>query len=654
MEEPVCLIENTTSGELQVNQEALDILSSIRQPVVVVSIVGMYRTGKSYLMNRLAGKRSGFSLGSTIQSETKGIWMWCVPHPRKNDHTLVLLDTEGLGDVEKGDSKNDTWIFALAVLLSSTLVYNSMRTIDSNSKQIAARNDASECIQKFFPKRKCFVMPRPVSQNDLRILDQLYDADLDPGFIQQATEFCDYIFDHSEKKTVSEGTPERIMKEYDGKCSENTALSFCSALLQRLWDSLDHASYMRSGGYTLYRFQLELMTFTYRGTPGKGSEAEQVLEVFLKEKEGQIKEIRMTDRVLTLQEHLLMEDKVRLKTERYQAEKEAAQRSQEAMVKRLEEQQKAHKERQRQIMEGTERERRAAQQEQERIFAEGSVEMQKPVCLIDSESTGKLQVNQEALDILSSIRQPVVVVSIVGMYRTGKSYLMNRLAGKNTGFALGSTIQSETKGIWMWCVPHPYKKNHTLVLLDTEGLGDVEKGDQAHDTWIFALAVLLSSTFVYNSMGTINNEAVMSHSKQAVYSNAPRECIRNYFPSRKCFVFDQPASKDKLRIMEQLTDADLEPSFVKQTAEFCSYIFSHSNAKTITGGFTATGHMLGNLAAAYVEAIRNGSVPCLENAVLALSQIENSTAVEQSLALYRQLLGERVKLHTETQEELSR
>ncbi|KAI1887373.1 hypothetical protein AGOR_G00189630 [Albula goreensis] len=399
------------------------------------------------------------------------------------NHIKVKSNTEGQGETSSEYAQffpSFVWVvrdFTLDLvsngekITADEYLENSIKLKSGNSKQIAARNDASECIQKFFPKRKCFVMPRPVSQNDLRILDQLYDADLDPGFIQQATEFCDYIFDHSEKKTISERTPvtgkmlgrlagtyvdaiqsgtipclenavlavsqvenaaaveqsyalyrrlleervvllaetgavkeeelsavhnvcleealrhfkaqsfndkedkfqknlmEWIMKEYDGKCSENAALSFCSALLQRLWDGLDHASYMRSGGYTLYRFQLELMTFTYRGTPGKGSEAEQVLEVFLKEKEGQIKEIRMTDRVLTLQEHLLMEDKVRLKTERYQAEKEAAQRSQEAMVKRLEEQQKAHKERQRQIMEGTERERRAAQQEQERIFA---------------------------------------------------------------------------------------------------------------------------------------------------------------------------------------------------------------------------------------------------------------------------------------------
>uniref|UniRef100_A0A672T9H5 GB1/RHD3-type G domain-containing protein n=1 Tax=Sinocyclocheilus grahami TaxID=75366 RepID=A0A672T9H5_SINGR len=76
---------------------------------------------------------SGFALGNTIESKTKGIWMWCVPHPCKEGHTLVLLDTEGLGDVAKGDSKNDGWIFCLAVLLSSTLVYNSRGTIDNTA-----------------------------------------------------------------------------------------------------------------------------------------------------------------------------------------------------------------------------------------------------------------------------------------------------------------------------------------------------------------------------------------------------------------------------------------------------------------------------------------------------------------------------------------
>ncbi|KAM9114352.1 guanylate-binding protein 2-like [Pangshura tecta] len=101
MPAPICLIENSPAGELRVQQEALRVLAEISQPAVVVAIAGLYRTGKSYLMNRLAGKRTGFSLGSTIQSCTKGIWMWCLPHPRQAGHTLVLLDTQGLGDVEK-------------------------------------------------------------------------------------------------------------------------------------------------------------------------------------------------------------------------------------------------------------------------------------------------------------------------------------------------------------------------------------------------------------------------------------------------------------------------------------------------------------------------------------------------------------------------
>ncbi|XP_073491593.1 guanylate-binding protein 3-like [Aquarana catesbeiana] len=133
MEAPVCLIENREDGTLQVNPVAASILSSIEQPVVVVGIVGMYRTGKSYLMNKLAKAHRGFELGATVESKTKGIWMWCVPHPTKESHTLVLLDTEGLGDVKKGDKRNDLNIFCLSVILSSALVYNSKGTIDEDA-----------------------------------------------------------------------------------------------------------------------------------------------------------------------------------------------------------------------------------------------------------------------------------------------------------------------------------------------------------------------------------------------------------------------------------------------------------------------------------------------------------------------------------------
>uniref|UniRef100_A0A8C5PWC9 GB1/RHD3-type G domain-containing protein n=1 Tax=Leptobrachium leishanense TaxID=445787 RepID=A0A8C5PWC9_9ANUR len=148
MEQPICLIENRETGDLVVNPEAEKILSQINQPVVVVAIVGKYRTGKSYLMNKLAGKSNGFALGATIQSKTKGIWMWCLPHPKKPGYTLVLLDTEGLGDVEKGDSTNDAWIFSLAVLLSSTMVFNSLGTIDQNAmEQLNYVTELTERIQ---------------------------------------------------------------------------------------------------------------------------------------------------------------------------------------------------------------------------------------------------------------------------------------------------------------------------------------------------------------------------------------------------------------------------------------------------------------------------------------------------------------------------
>ncbi|XP_005357493.1 guanylate-binding protein 1-like [Microtus ochrogaster] len=347
------------------------------------------------------------------------------------------------------------------------------------------------------------------------------------------------------------------------------------------------------------------------------------------------------------------------------------------------------------------------------------INMPGPVCLIEN-SDQQLAANQEALDILSAIKQPVVVVAIVGLYRTGKSYLMNKLAGKQEGFSLGSTMQSHTKGIWMWCVPHPQQPGHTLVLLDTEGLGDIEKGDNQNDCWIFALAVLLSSTFIYNSIGTINQQAMdqlhyvteltdliksksspeqsdiddsanfvgffpnfvwtlrdfsleleangksitpdeyleksltlskVTNEKTESF-NKPRLCIRKFFPKRKCFVFDRPAGRKQLSKLETIPETELSAEFVEQVEEFTSYIFSSSDVKTLSGGIKVNGPRLQSLVLTYVNAIQSGGLPCMEDAVLTLAQIENSAAVQKAIEHYEEQMNLKVQLPTETLQEL--
>ncbi|WAR22325.1 GBP3-like protein [Mya arenaria] len=134
----------------------------------------------------------------------------------------------------------------------------------------------------------------------------------------------------------------------------------------------------------------------------------------------------------------------------------------------------------------------------------------KPMCLISTEGENILKVEEETLKQIEKIDLPCCVVVVAGLYRTGKSYLMNRLAEAHSGFALGDTIESKTKGIWVWCKMHPEKKQTVLILLDTEGLGDVKKGDQKHDNRLFTLAALLSSTLVYNMKGTFDQDAVLT------------------------------------------------------------------------------------------------------------------------------------------------
>ncbi|EGB12591.1 hypothetical protein AURANDRAFT_19411, partial [Aureococcus anophagefferens] len=129
-----------------------------------------------------------------------------------------------------------------------------------------------------------------------------------------------------------------------------------------------------------------------------------------------------------------------------------------------------------------------------------------------TEEDGKYVVCQEAVDLLETIPAPVAVVSIAGLWRTGKSYLLNHFSGANCegaggGFTVGATVNACTKGLWLWGTPVKLPDGLTVLFVDTEGLGSTSR-TQTEDSQIFSLALLLSSLFVWNSRGVIDGNAL--------------------------------------------------------------------------------------------------------------------------------------------------
>ncbi len=119
--------------EFVLTEEAVTFLRKINGPIGLVAVAGMYRTGKSYLLNRmLLNRSSGFGVGPSINPCTKvsyrsfinlqGLWVWGKPvagfTPEGEPINVLIVDTEGLGALDE-DSNHDVRIFSLAILLSS-------------------------------------------------------------------------------------------------------------------------------------------------------------------------------------------------------------------------------------------------------------------------------------------------------------------------------------------------------------------------------------------------------------------------------------------------------------------------------------------------------------------------------------------------------
>jgi hypothetical protein len=307
---------------------------------------------------------------------------------------------------------------------------------------------------------------------------------------------------------------------------------------------------------------------------------------------------------------------------------------------------------------------------------------------------GNYVVNEECIEFLNQLKGPIGVISIAGKYRTGKSFFLNRCVldePYKSGFNVGSTIQACTKGIWMYtktvqCADDSGSEFCTVVM-DTEGIGALD-ADSTHDSRIFALALLLSSFFIYNSVGSIDENAVSNLSlvsnisklirvkseeepssqelseflpsfmwmvrdfslrlvnadgnvidAQAYLEDAlkgderVRKALRSSFPKRQCATMVRPCvDEDDLQLMDS-KDVDLRPAFVNQMNIVRDVIYKSVPRKTIMGQ-SINGSMLGALAKSYTTAINNGVAPVIKDSWELLSELQCRQCMDDCLEIF--------------------
>ena len=144
------------------------------------------------------------------------------------------------------------------------------------------------------------------------------------------------------------------------------------------------------------------------------------------------------------------------------------------------------------------------------IFCVGTEGQRMVLQLISRGDNGLLVANQSALARLESLQNPPLeVLSVVGGFHAGKSFLMNHLMSlPDGGFKVDWSVDPTTHGMQAWAQPDVSEDKllHVLVI-DTEGLSATEN-DHDYDAKIFAISALISTQLLYCSQSKISHRDI--------------------------------------------------------------------------------------------------------------------------------------------------
>jgi len=331
-----------------------------------------------------------------------------------------------------------------------------------------------------------------------------------------------------------------------------------------------------------------------------------------------------------------------------------------------------------------------------------------PLQLIRIDDAGKCHLQENAVTILNQIQGRLAVIGIAGLYRTGKSFLLNRLLGLQEGFEIGPSVNPCTKGLWIWGQPVQLAPDYHCILIDTEGLGSTQRTASC-DMQIFSLCILLSSYFIYNSMGAIDEQAIddlhlvlhlakhihvkskkgtdaektaelsqyfpsflwvlrdfhlrLVNDKGATITekeyleqalrpgmgqdekNKLRDVIKDLFRDRDCVTVVRPvAEENDLRNIQRLPYEQLRPQFRTQVEAFVKKVYTSLKPKKIEQSFV-TGAMFVSLCSEYCKAINNSVVPTIQSAWTSVVQHQLRLCLKDAVQVYRTQMNDKAMQH---------
>jgi len=176
--QPVCILKSVDEHRYELNVPVLEkilLAPEVRDKrVVVVSVAGAFRKGKSFLLDFLLrflqrkGREgwmgdadeelTGFSWRGGAERDTTGIQLWSEPFvsqlPSGEEVVVLLMDTQGAFD-SSSTVKDCATVFALSTMMSSVQVFNISQNIQEDHLQHLqlfteyarlAKEETQECI----------------------------------------------------------------------------------------------------------------------------------------------------------------------------------------------------------------------------------------------------------------------------------------------------------------------------------------------------------------------------------------------------------------------------------------------------------------------------------------------------------------------------